>query len=66
MEGANPCSAMGRVASQFDAPLYDETCIALFMLLTSLSFSSAAAAESDCLRHFAASFLALNCSCLAS
>ena len=63
---ANPCSAMRRVATQLDAPFSDETCIALFMLLANLSSSSAAAAESDCFCCFAASFLALNCSCLAS
>ena len=60
---ANPCSAMGRVASQLDAPFSFETCIALFMLLGSLSSSSAAAAESSC---FIASFLTLSCSALAS
>ena len=63
---ANPCSAMGRVAGQLDAPFSFETCIALFNFFGRLSSISAAAAESSCFRCFMASFLALSCSALAS
>ena len=63
---ANPCSAIGSVANQPEAPFSVETCIALFMSLVSFSSTSAAAAKSRCFRCLIASLLAVNCCALAS
>ena len=63
---ANPCSVMGRVASQLDASFSVDASIALFMLLGSLSFNSVAVVASRCLRSFTACSFALSCSAFAS
>ena len=58
---ANPCSAIGRVASQLEAPFSVKTCSAPFMSLVSFSSISAAAAKSRSFRCLIASFFAVNC-----
>ena len=63
---ANPCSSMGKVESQLEAPFSADTVNALWRLLGSLSFSSEAAVASCCLRRVRILFLALSCSVLVS
>ena len=63
---ANPCSSMGKVESQLEAPFSADTVNALWRLLGSLSFSSEAAVASCCLRRVRIPFLALSCSVLVS
>ena len=62
----NPCSSMGKVESQLEAPFSTDTVNALWRLLGSLSFSSEAAVASCCLRRVRIPFLALSCSVLVS
>ena len=62
----NPCSSMGKVESQLEAPFSAETVKAFWRLLGSLSLSSEAAVASCCLRRVRVSFLALSCSALVS
>ena len=63
---ANPCSSMGKVESQLEAPFSADTVNALWRLLGSLSLSSEAAIASCCLRRVRIPFLALSCSVLVS
>ena len=63
---ANPCSSIGKVESQLEAPFSAETVKAFWRLLGSLSLSSEAAVASCCLRRVRVSFLALSCSALVS
>ena len=63
---ANPCSLMGKVESQLEAPFSADTVKAFWRLLGSLSLSSEAAVASCCLRRVRVSFLALSCSALVS
>ena len=62
----NPCSSMGKVESQLEAPFSADTVKAFWRLLGSLSLSSAAAFASCCLQRVRVSFLALSCSALVS
>ena len=63
---AKPCSAIGRVDSQLEAPFSDDASIALFGLLDSVDLRSAAAVSSCCLWRMWMFLLALACFAFAS
>ena len=61
-----PCSAIGRVDSQLEAPFSDDTSIALFSMLGSVDLRSAAAVSSCCLWRMWVFLLGFACFAFAS